>query len=103
MASTFTKLIALSGALDEISTASGAIARYVNSQGTVRDGATTKPVLFVVYQTEKHGPQNGYRLLLVREGCKPGVVEELVQARGSIEAATAESIVVEGKGLTVLE
>ena len=60
--------VATSGALDEISNAPSAIYNYIRSRGLVREGITNRSLLFVIYQTGRHGPQNGFRLCLVHEG-----------------------------------
>ena len=39
--------------------------------GLARDGKIKKAVSFVLYQTECHGPQNGFRLALGEEGVMP--------------------------------
>ena len=52
--------------------------------GLVKDGVTQKAVLFIIYQTGRYGPQNGFRVALVLEGARvdearerlKGVVEE---------------------------
>ena len=63
------KHLANSGAPDEISNVSDGegIESKVKMSGLTRDGKTKKAVLFVIYQTECHGPQNGFRLALVEE------------------------------------
>lgn len=81
---TLLREIAQAGALHEISNQPGAVRHYVFHHG-LRDpgtGRTRRPLLFVVYQTERHGPQHGYRLCLVHEGfhiasaAKEGEVED---------------------------
>ncbi len=62
--------IAEAGALDEISNAPGSVRHHIYWHGK-RDKETNtliRAMLFWVYQTTRHGPQNGYRLLLVRPG-----------------------------------
>lgn len=82
-------MIATAGALDEISTAEGAIGRYVRGQGLVRDGKTNKALLFVVYRTGTDGPQNGFKLVLIQEHCEVGNVEERVLAAFPEESEAA--------------
>ncbi|KFY38140.1 hypothetical protein V494_04502 [Pseudogymnoascus sp. VKM F-4513 (FW-928)] len=60
--------LATSGALDEISNNPGSVRHYIRSHGVVRDGVTNKALFFVIYQTGRYGPQNGFRLCLVHEG-----------------------------------
>ena len=62
--------LANSGALDEISNGRDSVRHYIFHH-SIRDkktGKTQKPLLFVIYQTGRHGPQNGYRLCLVHAG-----------------------------------
>ncbi|GAW25331.1 hypothetical protein SAMD00023353_0403700 [Rosellinia necatrix] len=66
----FIRQIAAAGPLDEISNAAGAVRHHIFWRGG-RDPATGEvrsPMLFFVYQTARHGPQNGFRLCLVRRG-----------------------------------
>jgi hypothetical protein len=79
-AATFVRELALAGGLDELSNSEdgSGIDGYVHSQGKVRArgagpglSVTRHAVLFIVYQTGRHGPQNGFRLCLVREGVRP--------------------------------
>ena len=74
--------IACAGALDEISNAEDGkgIELAVRRGGLVRDGKTSKSLLFVVYQTDRHGPQNGFRLALVMEGVSPERAREELKA-----------------------
>jgi hypothetical protein len=61
--------LATSGALDEISNAPSAVREYIRNRGLVREESkTNRALLFVIYQTGRHGPQNGFRLCLVHEG-----------------------------------
>lgn len=53
----------------------------------MRDGKTSKALLFVVYQTDRHGPQNGFRLALVMEGVSPE------HARKELKAVVAQDAV----------
>lgn len=62
--------IATAGPLDEISNITGAVRSHIFWHGR-RDSVTgkvRKPLLFFVYQTTRHGPQNGFRLCLVHQG-----------------------------------
>jgi hypothetical protein len=62
--------LANAGTLDEISNGAGSVRRYIFHFG-MRDmntGRTQKALLFAIYQTGRHGPQNGYRLCLVHQG-----------------------------------
>ncbi len=63
--------------------------------GTVKDGRTSKGVLFVIYQTGRFGPQDGFRVALVHEGVKVGDAKE--QLRGNVEEDAAEFVVVRPK------
>ncbi|KAI1100687.1 hypothetical protein F4804DRAFT_37292 [Jackrogersella minutella] len=62
--------IANAGALDEISNHPGAVRNYIfnHSMRDKKSGKTQRPLLFAIYQTGRHGPQNGYRLCLVHRG-----------------------------------
>ena len=62
--------IATAGALDEISNIPDAVRFHIFWHGK-RHEATGKlqtSMLFCVYQTTRHGPQNGFRLCLVHRG-----------------------------------
>ncbi|KAL8693891.1 MAG: hypothetical protein Q9218_001356 [Villophora microphyllina] len=83
MENAFLKEVACAGFLDEISNAEdgGAIGRYVRHAGAVGgDGKTRKVFLFVVYQTGWEGPQNGFRLALVKEGVRVDDAVERLKA-----------------------
>ena len=86
------KHLANSGALDEISNISDGegIESKVKMSGLTRDGKTKKAVLFVIYQTECHGPQNGFRLALVEEGVMPHDAREIL--KGFIAQDAAEFV-----------
>lgn len=91
------KELVCSGASDEIPNAIfddgyDSIKIYVRGEGMVKDGKTRKAILFVVHQSGRHGPQNGFRLALVQEGVKPEDATE--QLRGAVEQETAEFVVV---------
>ncbi len=92
MEGAFIKELALSGALDEISNSEQgeAIARYVAAKE--RNGSTYWAVLFVVYQTGRHGPQNGFRLALVEEGATKERARE--QLKDKIEQDVADFVIV---------
>jgi hypothetical protein len=64
--------LATAGALDEISNSPGSVRDYIRNRGIVRDGKTNRALLFVIYQTGRYGPQNGFRLCLVHEGFAVG-------------------------------
>jgi len=59
-----------SGAFDQISNHPGAVRHHIfhRSLRDKKTGKTQQPLLFAIYQTGKHGPQNGYRLCLVHRG-----------------------------------
>ncbi|KAI8965208.1 hypothetical protein F5Y11DRAFT_362251 [Daldinia sp. FL1419] len=62
--------IANSSPLDEICNAPGSVRWHICRQNN-RDPASNTvrmPMLFFIYQTTRHGPQNGFRLCLVHEG-----------------------------------
>lgn len=92
------RVLANSGALDEYSNGydgSGIESRIrmAGSQGgLVKDGVTRKSVLFVIYQTGRHGPQNGFRLALVLEGVR--VEEARERLIGVIEQGAEEFVTV---------
>ena len=92
------KLLANSGALDEISNGdngSGIERRILTAGsqgGLVLDGVTRKSVLFIIYQTGRHGPQNGFRIALVLEGVK--VVEARERLKDVVEQEAEEFVVV---------
>lgn len=71
--------LANSAALDEISNVQGCPSHYIRNRGLVHSstGKTQRALLFVVYQTGRHGPQNGFRLCLVNEGFQIGHREAL--------------------------
>lgn len=51
-----------------------------------------KVILFVIYQTGKEGPQNGFRIALVKEDVK--VDDATEQLRASVADGATESVVV---------
>jgi hypothetical protein len=66
----FFQQIANAGALDEISNITGSVRFHIFWHGN-RDKKTNKlltSMMFFVYQTTRHGPQNGFRLCLVHPG-----------------------------------
>ena len=100
MESAFVRELVLgSGVLDEISNAEDgeSIGRCVKFLGAVDgkggSGRTRKGCLFVVYQTGRHGPQNGYRLALVKEGVEWEVAVD--RLKGEVAQGAAEYVVVE--------
>ncbi|KAK7963929.1 hypothetical protein PG996_008381 [Apiospora saccharicola] len=62
--------LAISGACAEISNIRNAVRHHIyrDSIRNKETGKTQRSILFAIYQTERHGPQNGYRLCLVHEG-----------------------------------
>ena len=99
MESASLNLLANSGALDEISNiddGSGIERRILmvgNQGGHVKDGVTQKSVLFIIYQTGRHGPQNGFRVALVLEGAR--VEEARKRLKGVVEEGAEEFVVIE--------
>lgn len=95
MESALLKELACAGVLDEISNAEDgeAIGRYVRDTGAVGGGDQTKrSVLFLVYQTGREGPQNGFRLALVKAGA---TAESAVQQlKADVPQDAAECVVV---------
>ena len=93
------RLLANSGALDEISNGddgSGIERRILmagSQGGLVKDGVTRKAVLFIVYQTERHGPRNGFRVALVLEGAR---VDEARERLKVVVEENAEELTVIG-------
>ena len=93
-------LLANSGVLDEISNVDDGdaierrILRAGSTGGLVKDGITRKAVLFVVYETGTHGPQNGFRVALVLEGAR--VEEARERLKGAVEEGAREFLVVDG-------
>ncbi len=62
--------IANAGPLDEISNSPGSVRHHLFWHGD-RDKTTNtlrQPMFFFIYQTTRHGPQNGFRLCLVQQG-----------------------------------
>lgn len=62
--------IATAGPLDEISNVADSVRSHIFWHGLRHKvtGKLQKSMLFFVYQTTRHGPQNGFRFCLVREG-----------------------------------
>ena len=93
------RLLAHSGALDEISNGddSSGIENRIRASGCVggqvRNGITGKAVLFIVYQTGMHGPQNGFRVALVLEGVR---VREAGEVLNKPVEQWAEELVIVG-------
>ena len=93
------RILANSGALDEISNGDDGfgIERRIlmpgSQGGLVKDGITRKSVLFAIYQTGTHGPQNGFRIALVLEGAR---VKEARERLSSVVEQDAEEYVVIG-------
>lgn len=62
--------IAHAGILDEISNYPGAVRHHIYWHGN-RDNANNTlrmAMMFFIYQTTRHGPQNGFRLCVVHSG-----------------------------------
>lgn len=62
--------IANVGILDEISNFSGAVRHHIYCHGNRNEADNTlrEPMLFFIYQTTRHGPQNGFRLCFIHSG-----------------------------------
>ncbi|KAK8078811.1 hypothetical protein PG994_002618 [Apiospora phragmitis] len=62
--------LANSSAFDEISNYPNGVRHHIfNHANRNREtGKTQRSIVFAIYQTERHGPQNGYRLCLVHQG-----------------------------------
>jgi hypothetical protein len=62
--------IAVAGSLDEISNFPGAVRHHIFQHGNRDKAANTlrQSMLFFIYQTGRHGPQNGFRLCLIHRG-----------------------------------
>ena len=62
--------IANSGTLDEISNSPGAVRHHIYwfSNRDKADNTLWQSMMFFIYQTGRHGPQNGFRLLIVHSG-----------------------------------
>jgi len=88
------RVLAWSGALDEISNAEEGmgIELAVKRVGVVREGKIQRAVLFVVYQTRRYGPQNGLRLALVKEGVR--VEDARENLKGFVEHGLEEFVIV---------
>lgn len=82
-------------ALDEISNLEDGdqIERAVRRGGLIRDGITCKAQFFIIYQTGRFGPQNGFRLALVLEGVTPEHARAML--KGPVVQHAAEYLVVE--------
>ncbi|KAL8689104.1 MAG: hypothetical protein Q9218_005152, partial [Villophora microphyllina] len=98
MESAFLKELACVGILDEISNIEDgeAIGRYVRHAGGIGGGGqqqVQKVCLFVVYQSGREGPQNGFRLALVKKGVTVEAAVE--QLKNDVPQDTTEYIIVE--------
>lgn len=62
--------IANSGIFDEIPNSTGAVRHHIYwfSDRDKADNTLRRPYIFFIYQTGRHGPQNGFRLLIVHSG-----------------------------------
>lgn len=76
--------IANEGPLDEISNAPGAVRLHIHRHPhrNRSTGVLETPMLFFVYQTGRHGPQNGFRLCTVRQGFR---IDSATKAEGATE------------------
>ena len=64
--------LATSGALDEIANSPGSIKHHIIRTGLLDDnGKVWRPHFFVIYQTGRFGPQNGFKLCLVHNEFEP--------------------------------
>ena len=93
-ASAFLQL-AICGALDEISNANGSVEQYIRGQGLVEgEGSKTRhALLFVVYETGRHGPQNGFRIVLVHSGFDLGRRDDMGAAEARLGLGSMEMII----------
>ncbi|KAI0199527.1 hypothetical protein F4808DRAFT_432725 [Astrocystis sublimbata] len=62
--------MANSGAFHEIANHPNTVRHHIYyfSMRHKKTGKTQKSIVFAIYQTSRHGPQNGYRLCLVHQG-----------------------------------
>jgi hypothetical protein len=99
-AATFMRKLAPSGGLEELSNSKDGddIDSYVHNKGKVRErgagagrGVTRPAVLFIVYETGRHGPQIGFHLCLVREVVRPADAREAL--KGAIAQDALELLV----------
>ena len=62
--------IADTGILDEISNFPGGVRHHIYWHGNRDkvDNTLRRPMMFFIYQTTRHGPQNGFRLCIVYKG-----------------------------------
>ena len=93
--------LACSGALDEISNAEDGVSieRAIARGGLVKDEKTQSATLFVVYQTGRVGPQNGFRLALIHEGVKPESAKD--ELKGNVEQDSAEFVIIRPESLAI--
>lgn len=95
LASTNILDLANSGALDEISNSPSSVGHYIRNRGLVKEGKTNRALLFVIYQTGRYGPQNGFRLCLVQEGFavdEPAAEEIIGKAESVVQQGAMEFI-----------
>lgn len=92
--------LAYGGPYNEIPNSPGSIARHVLNEGRPRRPRgptalafypTTQPMLDIFYQTTKHGPQNGFVVLLVEKGNDPEEVERVVMGRHGSQGITKQT------------
>ena len=88
------KELACSRAFDEIPNFDKGeeIEQYIRENGLVVDGKTCRALLFIIFQTTRFGPRNGFRLALILERVAPENARE--QLKGAVEQDAAEYVVV---------
>lgn len=66
----FFQQLAHAGPLDETSNYPGSVRHYIYGFGNRNraDNTLVRAMLFFIYQTARHGPQNGFRLCVVQSG-----------------------------------
>lgn len=107
------KRIAYAGSLDEISNHPEGLSHIVSSLSTPSrhhgnsrnddySSLTTVPLACTLYQTGRHGPQNGFRLVLVDAGVMPGPIIEGLNGLGDIHPDTAEMILCRTDTATII-
>jgi hypothetical protein len=98
-ATTILTHIVYSTAYDEISNSPESITRTLTAylprqrSKSPTPHLTCQPYIFVYYQSGRHGPQNGWRLVSVEAGNEPRLVEERLHSLGPIEPDTRDFVV----------
>jgi hypothetical protein len=92
--------LALEGPFPQISNADpppqevdNSILGFIKTQGKVKDGEVTWPIVIAMHQTGTNGPQDGTRLVLVKAGFKVDSQEginAIEHIRRTIPAGAAE-------------